>query len=291
MEIITFNAARIQTFPHQRWAADIREQWTNANVTSADDGEPILTPSYWAMLYWRNNRPVVFRKAGRYDTSIRGDLTVALNGVLKLCEEGSVTGDVVLYRSAVQKHSTAEKYPLANNGTYIIYTGLPAWILSANPLWREQTEDDGFIFDPDYEKFRRQFPAFQKLHTRATNEVAPMLPYTLNHRRRVSRNIRNLANQQEQLNLRLAYVWGMLTVNERNGLYEQFQWESIMEAYTEPQRAGLLMWKEGKLRLWWDCAQGMSNVSHWMGVTPGASDFEGAGLRIDDNGRFVEAND
>jgi hypothetical protein len=287
MEIITFNAARIQTFPHQRWAADIREQWTNAHVTSSDDGEPILTPNFWAMLYWRDNHPVVFRTVGRYDASKRGDLTVAFNGVLKLCEEGSVTGDVVLYRSTCNRFHAAEKYPLSNNGTYAIFTGMPAWVLSANPTWREP-EEDGWMYDPDYDKFQSQFPAFQKLQPPPTREFNPLL----GRARRHSRHLQNLASQAEQLNLRIAYVWGMLTVNERNGLFEQSQWESIMETFPDSQRAALLLWKEGKVRMWWNWAAGMPNVSHWMGVTPGASDLEGAGLRIDDDsGRFVEAND
>ena len=288
MEIIVFNAGANSLFGAGRIADDIKEQWTNAHVTSSEDGEPMLTPNFWAMLYWRDNHPVVFRTVGRYDASKRGDLTVALNGVLKLCEEGSITGDVVLYRSTCNRFHIAEKYPISNNGTYAIFTGMPAWILSANPTWREHDEEDGWMYDPDYDKFQSQFPAFQQLQP-------PQIAAGFGSRSRVRRlhpaNLQRYNAQVEQLNLRIAYIWGMLTVNERNGLFEQFQWETIMETFTEPQRAGLLLWKEGKVRLWWNWAAGMPNVSHWMGVTPRASDFEGAGLRIDDSGRFVEAND
>ena len=278
MEIITINAESTESV-RNRFLQQVKDSWCSDDVYAhvSDELErPLMKCNYWAALYMRGSNPVIFKLRESWNgsqTKWKLENTLARIGVM--IEQGQISGDVVFYRSSSPTITTS-KYPLCNNGVYAIFTGNPEWIVNSESSirWRSHTDE----LHADYEQFRNNFTLYEKLFSTSSSRG-----YTRN-----IRQMRGFSGQQEHFNMRVAYVWSMLT-DER-----PVSWDAILDSCSGPQRASLLLWKEGKVRLWWHHSNGIDEPQHQMigAASPGpASTFENSGLDIDSNGRFVEAND
>ena len=285
MEIITVNAEQIRSTPaHPLTGASLmglcKHQWCSDKVY-ADDVEEERTlgnASYWAALYMRESNPTLFKlRANNWNTDIKQQLEKIFARIEVMINSGRITGDVVFYRSQ-SRRLTISKYPLCNNGVYAIFTGNHEWILGDGSGWRNHAGE----LDADYEQFRNSFTVYDKIYNFDLNGL---------HRAHGGRNainrVRYAQAEQEHLNMRVAYIWCMLT-NER-----PFYWSAILDDCAIPQRAGLLLWKEGKNRLWWHHSNEILEPQHNIGTGSIriSTSFENSGLDIDNSGRFIEAND
>lgn len=278
MEIITINAESTESV-RNRFLQQVKDSWCSDDVyahVSEELERPLMKCNYWAALYMRGSNPVIFKLRESWNgsqTKWKLENTLARIGIM--IEQGQISGDVVFYRSSSPTITTS-KYPLCNNGVYAIFTGNPEWIVNSESSirWRSHTDE----LHADYEQFRNNFTLYEKIFSTLSSRG-----YTRN-----IRQMRGFSGQQEHFNMRVAYVWSMLT-DER-----PVSWDAILDSCSGPQRAGLLLWKEGKVRLWWHHSNGIDEPQHQMigAASPWpASTFENSGLDIDSSGRFVEAND
>ena len=296
MEIITINAGdnplygQVPSIPsgqestgsiRNRFLQQVKDSWCSDDIyahVSEELERPLMKCNYWAALYMRGSNPVIFKLRESWNgsqTKWKLENTLARIGVM--IEQGQISGDVVFYRSSSPTITTS-KYPLCNNGVYAIFTGNPEWIVNSESSirWRSHTDE----LHADYEQFRNNFTLYEKLF--------PTAGWNGSDARRWRRQMRSFSGQQEHFNMRVAYVWSMLT-DER-----PVSWDAILDSCSGPQRAGLLLWKEGKVRLWWHHSNVIDEPQHQMlcAASPWpASTFENSGLDIDSSGRFVEAND
>jgi len=280
MEILTLNAEQIRSadaLVSDSLMERYKHQWCSHEV-NADDVEEETTlghATYWAALYMRESNPTLFKiRTNNWSADMKWQLEKMFARIEVMIHSGRITGDVVLYRSQ-SRRLTKSKYPLCNNGVYAIFTGNPEWMLGDGSGWRSHTGE----LDPDYEQFRNKFTVYDNIYNFALDG--------LQGRRNVINRVRSAQGEQEHLNMRVAYIWCMLT-NER-----PFYWSAILDNCAVPQRAGLLLWKEGKNRLWWHHSNEVLEPQHNIGTGSIriSTSFENSGLDIDNSGRFIEAND
>jgi hypothetical protein len=301
MEIITINAENIRSIPTTS-SADMlmdryRRQWCSHKVYADDvDEEKTLgDATFWAALYMRESNPTLFKLCGNdWNTNVKQQLEKIFARIEMMINSGKITGDVVFYRSQ-SRRLTKSKYPLCNNDVYAIFTGNPEWIMGDSSRWRNHTGE----LDSHYEQFRNKFTVYEDLYNIDLNglqmpddwQVGPQ------HRGSYSRFVQNKVAEREQFNMRVAYIWCMLTderpfITNRAGL-DRCRWSAILDDCGAPQRAGLLLWKEGKNRLWWQHSSEALEPQHNIGTgsirIP--TSFENSGLDIDNSGRLIEAND
>ena len=287
MEILTLNAEQIRSadaLVSDSLMKRYKHQWCSHKV-NADDIEEETTlghATYWAALYMRESNPTLFKiRANNWSADMKWQLEKMFARIEVMIHSGRITGDVVLYRSQ-SRRLTKSKYPLCNNGVYAIFTGNPEWILGDGSGWRSHTGE----LDPDYEQFRNNFAVYDQIYGFDLTETARRVGLASGGRNVINR-VRSAQAEQEHLNMRVAYIWCMLT-NER-----PFYWDAILDDCNVPQRAGLLLWKEGKNRLCWHHSNEVLEPQHIIatGNVMMSTSFENSGLDIDNSGRFIEAND
>jgi len=291
MEIITINAEHIRSgdasvaaTAHRRTLMEqSKRQWCSNTVyaepefSAEMDAVTLGHSNYWAALYMRESNPTLFKlRTESWDIDTKEQLEKMFARIEVMIYSGRITGDVIFYRSQAPRVTTA-KYPLCNNGVYAIFTGNPEWILGDNSRWRSHTGE----LDVEYERFRNNFTVYDKIFNIDLSRM------NQNAGRNVISRVRHAQAEQEHLNMRVAYLWCMLS-DER-----PVSWNAILESCTGPQRSGLMLWKEGKVKLWWHHSHGVVEPQHQItGAVPWpASTFGSSGLDIDNSGRFIEAND
>ena len=292
MEIITINAEHIRSgdasvaaTAHRRTLMEqSKRQWCSNTVyaepefSAEMDAVTLGHSNYWAALYMRESNPTLFKlRTEGWDIETKERLEKMFVRIEVMIYSGRITGDVIFYRSQAPRVTTA-KYPLCNNGVYAIFTGNPEWILGDNSRWRSHTGE----LDVEYERFRNNFTVYDKIFNIDLSRM------NQNAGRNVISRVRHAQAEQEHLNMRVAYLWCMLS-DER-----PVSWNAILESCTGPQRSGLMLWKEGKVKLWWHHSHGVVEPQHQItgAMLPWpASTFGSSGLDIDNSGRFIEAND
>jgi len=298
MEIITINAeyirsgdASVAATAHRRTLMEqSKRQWCSNTVYAEPDFSAEMDAvtlghsNYWAALYMRESNPTLFKlRTNGWDIDTKEQLQKMFARIEVMIHSGRITGDVIFYRSQAPRITTS-KYPLCNNGVYAIFTGNPEWILGDNSRWRSHTGE----LDVEYERFRNNFTVYDKIFNFSLSNLSQQP--RRNGAPDVIIRVRGAQAEQEHLNMRTAYLWCMLT-DER-----PVSWNAILESCTVPQRAGLMLWKEGKIRLWWhhshDVVEPQHQITEWGHLPwPAPRTFGSSGLDIDDSGRFIEAND
>lgn len=209
----------------------LNNAWVNTTIKTEETNVELLPAGYWASLCYKNNRAVVFRhnlsKNRRFGSAMGHNSNVLhkqFSSIFDNIMAGNITGDVVLYRSSRTRWAEI-KHPLHSEikNTFFIMTGQTYWINKAYPVLRPEMVESAF--NAEFIRFR-----------------AHMKYNRLNAQKFTSQRRQSI----HEFDQRASAVFSMLKMPS-----ETWDDEFIEHNQDAPCRTGFLMWRDGKVLVWW----------------------------------------
>ena len=249
--IINSDSVREMTPAHRDdYRLTLSNAWVNTVIKTEETNVEMLPAGFWATLCYKNNRAVVFRHNLFKNRNFRGYgiqqghnskvLGDQFSSIFENIANNVITGDVILYRSSRTRWASI-KYPLYSEvqNTFFIMTGRTGWVDRAYPVLGR--EDNRVEMPIPFIRFR-----------------ANMKYSILNAQKHQSQRIQ----ASKEFQRRTAAVFSMLNMPSET-------WDDEFEEHTygEPHRTGFLMWREGKVIVWWHKALSCLSPQHLVPTT------------------------